>query len=176
MSEHFFVDCQIACEAALMDALPSVDELEHWAKAAIDVGKRSDSLSATTMTEEPCESELTIRIVTSEESQTLNREFRGKDKPTNVLSFPSEKPPGFPVAEAWPLLGDLVVCASVVEREAQEQHKSVKAHWAHMIIHGCLHLIGFDHIEEAEAVVMEALEVNCLAALGFDDPYQMVDA
>lgn len=109
--------------------------------------------------------ELTIRIVDAEESQALNHAYRGKDKPTNVLSFQGE------VAIAG-ILGDLVICAPVVVREAQEQGKAVRAHWAHMVVHGCLHLCGYDHENDEDAERMEAREVRILRRLGFDDPYQ----
>ena len=113
-------------------------------------------------------SEVTIRIVGALESQTLNHEYRGKDKPTNVLSFPFEAPAGITV----PLAGDLVICAPVVEHEAAEQHKAPVAHWAHMVVHGMLHLQGYDHIEDGDAEVMEALEIRLLAQLGFGNPYE----
>ena len=116
--------------------------------------------------EDPCE--VTVRIVGTEESQALNRQYRGKDKPTNVLYFPFEPPAGITV----PLAGDLVICAPVVEDEAREQRKSLDAHWAHMVVHGMLHLQGYDHIEDEDAEVMEALEVRLLAQLGFGNPYQ----
>jgi probable rRNA maturation factor len=112
-------------------------------------------------------SEVTIRIVDIAESQALNREYRNKDKPTNVLSFPFEAPAGITV----PLAGDLVICAPIVENEASEQHKNVVAHWAHMVVHGMLHLQGYDHIQDSEAEVMESLEVRLLAQLGFGNPY-----
>ncbi|MBD3641440.1 MAG: rRNA maturation RNase YbeY [Marinobacter sp.] len=113
-------------------------------------------------------SEVTIRIVGALESQELNHEYRGKDRPTNVLSFPFEAPAGITV----PLAGDLVICAPVVEKEASEQHKTVEAHWAHMVVHGMLHLQGYDHIEDEDAEVMEALEIRLLAQLGYDNPYE----
>nr|WP_284709322.1 rRNA maturation RNase YbeY [Marinobacter sediminum] len=113
-------------------------------------------------------SEVTIRIVGALESQGLNHEYRGKDKPTNVLSFPFEAPAGITVS----LAGDLVICAPVVEHEAVEQHKEAVAHWAHMVVHGMLHLQGYDHIEDGDAEVMEALEVRLLAQLGFGNPYE----
>ncbi|KPQ28199.1 MAG: putative rRNA maturation factor YbeY [Marinobacter excellens HL-55] len=113
-------------------------------------------------------SEVTIRIVGAEESQALNHQYRGKDKATNVLSFPFEAPPGI----TMPLAGDLVICAPVVEREAQEQQKAPVAHWAHMVVHGMLHLQGYDHIEDDDAEVMEALEIRLLAQLGFINPYE----
>src|SRR5690606_1754937 len=112
-------------------------------------------------------SEVTIRIVGTEESQALNHQYRGKDKPTNVLSFPFEAPAGITV----PLAGDLVICAPVVEQEAREQNKDAVAHWAHMVVHGMLHLQCYDHIEDNEAEVMEALEIRLLAQLGFANPY-----
>tara|TARA_R110000764_G_scaffold112134_1_gene198876 strand:- start:29350 stop:29808 length:459 start_codon:yes stop_codon:yes gene_type:complete len=111
--------------------------------------------------------ELTIRLVDMDEGQSLNHTYRGKDYATNVLSFPADLPPELDL----PLLGDLVVCAPVVAREATEQHKQLNAHWAHMVIHGCLHLLGYDHIDDAEADEMEALERELLAQLGIADPY-----
>jgi probable rRNA maturation factor len=114
------------------------------------------------------DSEVTVRVVDAAESQALNHQYRGKDAPTNVLSFPFEAPPGIPVA----LAGDLVICAPVVEREAREQNKPLNAHWAHMVIHGILHLQGFDHITDEDASVMEELEIRLLAQLGFSNPYE----
>ncbi|MDS1309372.1 rRNA maturation RNase YbeY [Marinobacter xiaoshiensis] len=116
--------------------------------------------------EEP--SEVTIRIVDIEESQALNHQYRGKDKPTNVLSFPFEAPAGITV----PLAGDLVICAPVVENEARDQHKELSTHWAHMVVHGMLHLQGYDHIDDEEAEAMEALEIRLLAQFGFGNPYE----
>mgnify|MGYP000380349495 CR=1 FL=1 len=113
-------------------------------------------------------SEVTIRIVGTDEGQALNFQYRGRDYPTNVLSFPFEAPPGITV----PLAGDLVICAPVVAREAAEQNKTPEEHWAHMIIHGMLHLQGYDHIEDADAEVMEALEIRLLADLGYNNPYE----
>ena len=112
--------------------------------------------------------ELTIRIVSNEESQQLNHQYRNKDKPTNVLSFPFEVPDGI----ALDLLGDLVIAADVVSQESIEQNKSLTAHWAHMVIHGCLHLLGFDHISDDEADEMESIEIQLLAKLGFKNPYE----
>ncbi|AHI29084.1 rRNA maturation RNase YbeY [Marinobacter similis] len=113
-------------------------------------------------------SEVTVRIVDTLESQSLNNEFRGKDKPTNVLSFPFEAPAGITV----PLAGDLVICAPVVEREAAEQDKTPTAHWAHMVVHGMLHLQGYDHVDDEDAEAMEALEIRLLGQLGFGNPYE----
>jgi probable rRNA maturation factor len=148
------LDVQLAVEKE--NDLPSEEQLNTWANAA---------LVTRTEHEEP---ELTIRIVDEAESQELNFEYRGKDKPTNVLSFPFEAPAHVPI----PLLGDLVVCKQVVEREAIEQGKTLTAHWAHMIVHGCLHLLGYDHIEDEEAEEMEGIERVVMADLGFEDPYK----
>ncbi|QAV24016.1 rRNA maturation RNase YbeY [Proteus hauseri] len=112
-------------------------------------------------------SEVTIRIVDEAESHELNLTYRGKDRPTNVLSFPFEAPPEIEL----PLLGDLIICRQVVEKEAVEQNKTVEEHWAHMVIHGCLHLLGYDHIEDDEAEEMEGLETEILQNLGYEDPY-----
>src|SRR5690554_1529782 len=112
--------------------------------------------------------EVTIRIVDNEEGRALNHQYRGKDKPTNVLSFPFEAPAGI----TMPLAGDLVICAPVVALEAQQQRKQPVAHWAHMVVHGMLHLQGYDHIEDDDAEAMEALEVRLLSELGFANPYQ----
>ncbi|MET1078683.1 MAG: rRNA maturation RNase YbeY [Pseudomonas sp.] len=119
------------------------------------------------------DSELTIRLVDEAEARELNRTYRHKDYATNVLSFPAdvpEGPGGVPLLDI-PLLGDLVICVQVVTREAAEQGKSLDAHWAHLVIHGCLHLLGYDHIDEDEALEMEHLEQQLLAELGHPDPY-----
>ncbi|GIZ11572.1 rRNA maturation RNase YbeY [Pseudomonas sp. NCCP-436] len=114
------------------------------------------------------DSELTIRLVDEGEGRELNSTWRHRDYATNVLSFPADVPEGI---LDIPLLGDLVICVPVVEREAAEQGKTLEAHWAHLVIHGCLHLLGYDHIEEEEALEMEALERHLLAELGHPDPY-----
>lgn len=113
--------------------------------------------------------ELTVRLVDNQESQHLNVTYRGKDKPTNVLSFPFEAPPGIPL----PLLGDLVIAADVVAEEAAAQQKPLSHHWAHMIIHGTLHLLGYDHIDPDEAETMESIEIRLLAKLCIPDPYHL---
>ena len=114
------------------------------------------------------DSEMTIRLVDEAEGRELNHTYRHKDYATNVLSFPADVPDDL---LDIPLLGDLVICVAVVEREAAEQGKSLEAHWAHLVIHGCLHLLGYDHIEDEEAEEMEALERTLLAELGHPDPY-----
>jgi len=116
--------------------------------------------------------EMTIRIVDQQESQQLNADYRDKDKPTNVLSFEFEQPPGLvDIGEELPYLGDLVVCAEVVAKEAKEQNKSLEAHWAHMIIHGTLHLQGYDHIDEYDVEEMEGIEIEIMQNLGYANPY-----
>jgi probable rRNA maturation factor len=147
------LDIQIACDAK---NLPSPEDLQLWVNTALLPYKKAF--------------ELTIRIVEIEESQSLNLQYRQKDKPTNVLSFPFEVPEGIELA----LLGDLVICAAVVEQEAEQQNKAVMHHWAHMVIHGCLHLLGYDHIEDNDAQEMEALEIKLLSALNINDPYQLI--
>ncbi len=112
-------------------------------------------------------SEIHVLITDARTGRQLNRDFRGKDYATNVLSFPSEWPPGM----RSPMLGDLAICAPVVAREAKEQGKTLRDHYAHMVVHGTLHLLGHDHIDEAEAEPMEALETKLLASLGIADPY-----
>ena len=146
------LDLQLACQES--SGLPQPADFQRWLDAAILPFQE--------------EAEGTIRLVDEAESNELNLTYRGKDKPTNVLSFPFECPPGVEL----PLLGDLVICRQVVEREANEQGKPLMAHWAHMVVHGSLHLLGYDHIEDGEAEEMEALEVEFMAALGFENPYQ----
>jgi len=146
------LDLQIACEDHA--GLPTEAQFQTWLDTAV--------------LEFQEEAEVTIRIVDEAESNELNLTYRGKDKPTNVLSFPFECPPG---VEDFPLLGDLIICRQVVEREATEQNKTLESHWAHMVIHGSLHLLGYDHIEEEEAEEMEALEKEFMQSLGFPDPY-----
>ena len=146
-----FVDLQIATEN--IEGLPTEEQIVQWATAAVQP--------------EGDEVEMTVRIVDEAESHELNLTYRGKDRPTNVLSFPFECPDEVEL----PLLGDLVICRQVVEREAAEQEKPLMAHWAHMIVHGSLHLLGYDHIEDNEAEEMESLETQIMQGLGFDDPY-----
>ncbi len=144
------IDLQNASSAS---APPSLSDFERWVGAALN-GHRA-------------EAEVSIRLVDEEESATLNAQYRHKDSPTNVLSFPAD----LPAELKLPLLGDLVICSGVVRREAHEQGKTETAHWAHMVIHGTLHLIGYDHIDEREAEEMEALEIDILETLEFANPY-----
>ena len=117
------------------------------------------------------EADLAIRLVDEKEGRALNHHYRGKDYATNVLSFPAELPEGLPKGVKLPLLGDLVLCAPVVAREAKEQGKPLNAHYAHLTVHGCLHLLGWDHEDPREAEAMEQLEREILAGLGLPDPY-----
>lgn len=138
--------------------VPSRAELRGWVAAVLE-GRRERA-------------ELTIRVVGESEARDLNRRYRGQDRATNVLSFPFEAPPG--IADGDPihdLLGDLVICAELVHREAREQGKPVAAHWAHLVVHGVLHLLDYDHLTEDEAAEMEGLETAILGGLGFPPPY-----
>jgi probable rRNA maturation factor len=152
------VDYQQAFEGeqGIADAIPLVSEVEAWANAVLSHEGISDQ-------------EVTVRFTDEDESQSLNSEYRGKDRPTNVLSFPFEAPPGIEMN----LLGDLVICAPVISREAKEQSKQVRDHYAHMTVHGVLHLLGYDHMEDAEAQEMESKEIAILAQLGIDNPYEI---
>ncbi len=137
---------------------PEDDQFQLWIEAAL-MGKAGDFT-------------LAIRIADEKEAQRLNLEYRNKDYATNVLSFPAELPAGLPVEVRQAELGDLLLCAPVVSFEASEQCRSETDHWAHLTIHGVLHLIGHDHERADEAVIMEALETEILAKLGISDPYQ----
>lgn len=115
------------------------------------------------------EAELTVRFVTPEEITQLNHTYRKKDKPTNVLSFPSELPPEIQLE--YPLLGDVIICPQVLLTECQELNKTVDAHWSLILIHGILHLLGYDHIKDEDAAIMQAIEIKLLAELGYTNPY-----
>ncbi|MDE1461846.1 rRNA maturation RNase YbeY [Spartinivicinus poritis] len=145
------VDIQIASEC---QGIPPSEQFTQWATAAV-YGHKAIA-------------ELSIRVVDETESAELNFAYRQKHGPTNVLSFPAE----LPEAVELPLLGDLAICAPVVFREAAEQNKSLEAHWAHMVIHGTLHLLGFDHINDKDAEIMESLETKILMELDYPNPYQ----
>jgi probable rRNA maturation factor len=137
--------------------VPSAVSFRKWVAAALHSRIR--------------EADLAIRIVGTKEARALNRHYRGKDYATNVLSFPAELPEGLPDGVKLPLLGDLVICAPVVAREAKEQKKTVTDHYAHLTVHGALHLLGWDHENEADAICMEQLEREILSSLGIEDPY-----
>ena len=138
--------------------VPAAVSFRRWVAAALDGRIR--------------EADLAIRIVGSREGRALNRHYRGKDYATNVLSFPADLPEGLPEGVRMPLLGDLVICAPVVAREAREQRKPLAAHYAHLTVHGALHLLGWDHGDDVEAEAMEQLERGILAGLGVADPYR----
>lgn len=145
------LDVQVACEG---DGLPSAADFRRWANAAL-AGAAADGAA-----------EITLRIVDEAEGAELNQRYRKKSGPTNVLAFPYE------AVGRNDLHGDLVMCASVVRREAREQGKTAEAHWAHMCVHGILHLRGYDHATQDEADVMEGLETSILVGLGFPRPYE----
>ena len=146
------VDVQTACN----EPVPEESEIRGWIAAAFADQTPRDQV------------EITVRLVNRAEMSTLNQTYRSKAGPTNVLSFPA----GLPDELALPLLGDIVICASVVEAEASAQDKDLKAHWAHMVVHGTLHLLGYDHIEEEDAATMESLESAILHRLNYDCPYE----
>lgn len=172
------LDIQLATAA---DGVPAHQQLRAWVASAVAHG--SPEPRTTT--------ELTIRIVGDSEGAALNQRFRGRAGATNVLSFPFEAPE-LPAPDPAPdaeavfddydelalqfeaMIGDLVICAPVVQREALEQGKPLEAHWAHMVVHGVLHLLGHDHLEPGEAECMEALETRILGKLGFPPPYEVV--
>ena len=142
--------------AAPRRGVPTSVSFRHWAEAALRGARHRKP------------TELSIRIVGAREGRGLNRRYRDKDYATNVLSFQTELPRGI----TSPLLGDLVICAPVVAREAREQGKAVRDHYAHLTVHGVLHLLGYDHQKEREARIMETLETQILASLGIADPYR----
>jgi probable rRNA maturation factor len=144
------VDVQYAVSA---DGIPGIESIRQWVMQALPA--------------EHSAAELTIRIVDEAEITALNMQYRGKDGPTNVLSFPYEAIPGVDTE----LLGDVVICAPVVARESIAQNKPLEAHWAHLVIHGVLHLLGYEHKQQDEAVRMESTETELLAGLGYQNPY-----
>jgi len=151
------VDVQVACDDT---DIPEEAEMHDWIATAIERSNRSPGGNV----------EVAVRVVDADEMRTLNRLYRDKDKSTIVLSFPAGDIDGLP-AEVGRLLGDVVVCASVVAAEASEQGKTLPDHWGHMLVHGTPHLLGFDHENEPEAIEMEALETQILASRNVTDPY-----
>jgi probable rRNA maturation factor len=149
------VQLELAVSYALpRKGLPASSSFRRWVEAALQTRVRR--------------ADLALRLVGEREGRALNRHYRGKDYATNVLSFPAELPEGVKL----PVLGDIVICAPVVAREAREQGKELAAHYAHLTVHGVLHLLGWDHENPREADAMEALERQILDSLGFDDPYE----
>lgn len=145
------VDIQRASD---FEPQPSDAQLTQWATVGLQSREHA---------------EVTIRLVDELEITQLNSIYRKKDKPTNVLSFPVDLPPDV----EDDLLGDIVICASVIDQEAKQQHKTYEQHFAHMVIHGCLHLLGYDHVTEEQANVMEPLEIKLLAELNYPNPYEV---
>jgi len=156
------LDIQLADDLSeSIEEPPSTGSLRDWAQAAWQGDVSSEPV-------------LSLRIVSAAESQQLNKNYRGKNKPTNVLSFPMQIELELDdIAMTDMMLGDLAICAEVVEREALQQQKTNQAHWAHMVVHGMLHLQGYDHVEDEDAQQMESLETRIMQQLGFPDPYQM---
>ena len=144
--------------AAPRAGIPAATSFRRWVAAALAGRIR--------------EADLAIRIVDEKEGRSLNHHYRGKDYATNVLSFPAELPEGLPKGVKLPLLGDLVMCSPVIAREAREQGKPLRAHYAHLTVHGALHLLGWDHEDAREADAMEQLERQILAGIGLPDPYR----
>jgi probable rRNA maturation factor len=138
--------------------IPCDDQFQVWVNAAL--------------ADNPGKYTLAIRIVEEQEAQHFNRQYRHRDYATNVLSFPADLPAGLPAEIRQSQLGDLLICAPLVVREATQQQRPVTDHWAHLTIHGVLHLLGYNHEQADEAVVMESLETNILAKLGISDPYE----
>ena len=157
MTYRVKVEVQKACDA---ESLPEEGEIRRWLTSAVAAAARPEHRRC----------EIVVRVVGEEESRELNRRFRGHDRPTNVLAFPASAPPAGPRLR-WLPLGDLVLCGPVVEREAAEQGKAAAAHWGHLLVHGALHLLGYDHALDAEAAAMEGLETRILAEHGYPDPY-----
>jgi len=146
-----------------VDALPTDDEITAWLRQTLNFENQSDS-------------EITIRFVSEEESATLNKQYRDKQGSTNVLSFPFEMPAEVAGEIEFNLLGDLIICSEVVTKQASEQQKLELAHWAHIIVHGTLHLLGYDHLTDEAADIMENKEIQILSQLGYPDPYREKEA
>jgi probable rRNA maturation factor len=154
------LDLQIVPEIEEMGLnLPEKTTIERWILAALSTANATG------------DNQLTVRVVDEVEIKTLNETYRHKSGVTNVLSFPFDVPPDVPLAFIGNLLGDIVVCAPVVQREAQQQQKPLQHHWAHMLVHGTLHLLGYDHLSEQQAEEMEAMEVEVLSEFGIPNPY-----
>lgn len=149
------MNLQVDIQNESVEPVPDEDDIRRWISAALAGQREADT-------------EISLRLVDEAEMGQLNETWRGKQGPTNVLSFPADLPAGL----GLPLLGDIVVCAPVVQREAAQQGKAEDAHWAHMLVHGTLHLLGYDHIDDDDAEVMEALESRILGTLNYPCPYR----
>lgn len=157
--------CHVDVQCFYADVtVPSDQTFRQWTRAVLDfliAAKLQDNQNI----------ELSILIVDETDSQLLNNQFRQKNQPTNVLSFPFDTPEIFRQHQAVTILGDIVICAPIVERESQQQHKTIEEHWAHMLVHGVLHLLGYDHMNDKDATIMEAMEVEILSNLNYQNPY-----
>ena len=153
------IDVQYAIEKS--SSLPSKEQISTWVN--------------NTLSRHETDGGLTVRITDEAEITELNRDYRNQDKPTNVLSFPMDLSIELAEEIGISMLGDIVICAPVVEKEATEQNKPLQSHWAHMLIHGTLHLLGYDHIDDTEAEEMESLEIEIMHELGYKDPYQQLE-
>lgn len=162
------MNLQIDIDQACEDPAPDEDDIRRWITAALEDSDRASNSPGNLSHKDQDAAEISVRLVDEREMSTLNETWRGKAGTTNVLSFPSDLPAGV----QHPLLGDIVICSAVVAREAVEQHKTDAEHWAHMLVHGCLHLLGYDHVEVDEAELMEDLERKILDNLGYPDPYR----
>ena len=153
------VDIQVASDSPM---IPDDEEIASWVQCVLQDQQKADS------------SEISVRIVDEDEIAELNQAYRNKNGTTNVLSFPFESPPGLPndAATISELLGDIIICAPIVSKEAIEQDKTHKSHWAHMVVHGTLHLLGYDHQSDQQAHEMESLEQRLLARLNYPNPYE----
>jgi probable rRNA maturation factor len=158
MSTTATVDLQVASDVG---DLPDEEQLERWVASTL---RAADADHAR-------EFEISVRLVNEDESRELNQRFRNQDQATNVLSFPFSPPDGLP-EDTVQSLGDLVICAPVVVREARQQDKAVPDHWAHMVVHGTLHMLGYDHQDDTQAAAMEMLETSILRDFGIENPYR----
>lgn len=157
--------CHVDVQCFYADVtVPGDQTFQRWASAVINFLVRSKLLDNQNV-------EIFILVVDEAESQFLNNQFRQKDSPTNVLSFPFETPEVLKQHQALNVLGDIVICAPIIELESRQQKKSIEEHWAHMLVHGVLHLLGYDHINNKDASIMEALEIKILSELNYQDPY-----
>lgn len=152
----YFIDIQHACNK---ECPVSDNMLRDWAELSLKPYKNS--------------AELTIRLVNSDEITELNHTYRHQNKATNVLAFPQTYPKD--IILDVPLLGDVIICTDVLEAESTQLQIPLIAHWAHIVIHGILHLLGYDHIKDEDAQIMQAIEIECLAKLGYDNPYKEQD-
>jgi probable rRNA maturation factor len=150
------VDLQVACQ---VDSIPRETDVQTWLEDTYQAGKPDAGR----------QSDVSVRVVGEDESRKLNKQYRQQDKPTNVLAFPASLV-GLPDDE-HDLLGDLVICGPLVEQEAAEQGKSAAGHWGHLLVHGMLHLLGYDHETSGQAAEMESMEKRILANRGVEDPY-----